>query len=239
MADPTLTLALKGSVKAATAIKALLDPNAHLDGEITSYLLDEIPRLHSLLARFEKKIEEAEARGLTPKDAMLLTHHVIEEQKRTLDEDKRRRLSNVLINGFSWPDWDKTTHRLMVRLTAELEEEHVARLRRDVRTGEEIQEHNERHFERINREPPLSETVIRQQAAVAGAIERELVARGLLNEEQSAVPARLATRDEINNRKPAPTKIEVTRRISHLGWLLLAHLRDPEDESVATDVSRR
>ena len=80
------------------------------------------------------------ASGCTPHEANIIAHQVFEAQKRTLDDDKRRRLSNVLINGLCTEHWDKATHRLMVRLAEELEEEHVERLRLELRTIEQRQE---------------------------------------------------------------------------------------------------
>lgn len=109
-------------------LKALLDPHMRrrLDEEITLHVLSEIPRVKRLL---EERIDEVAASGCTAHEANIIAHQVIEAQQRTLDEEKRRRLSNVLVNGLCVDHWKKARHRLMVRFATELEEEHVDCLR--------------------------------------------------------------------------------------------------------------
>src|ERR1051325_2338569 len=112
----------------ASYLRALLDPNMRrrLAQEIEDHVLVELPRIVRLI---EDRCADLEARGCTPHEANIIAYQVIEAQKRTLDEEKRARLTNVLINGLAAGHWDRVTHRLMVRYAVELEEEHIERLK--------------------------------------------------------------------------------------------------------------
>lgn len=190
-----------------------------LDEEIITHVLSEIPRIKRLL---EERIDDVAASGCTAHEANIIAHQVIEAQQRTLDEQKRRRLSNVLVNGLCAEAWSKARHRLMVRLASELEEEHVDVLQR----------------------APL---VPRRGYTVVGmrrALERELISRGLLVEEAKQVPnpkwkpppapkmdARggiVMPRDSRRERLPEFIE-EISVRRSDLGRDFLEHLRDPEE----------
>jgi len=195
-------------------LAAKLDPNMRrqLDEEITLHVLSEIPRIKRLL---EERIDDVAASGCTPHEANIIAHQVIEAQQRTLDEDKRRRLSNVLLNGLRVEHWDKARHRLIVRLASELEEEHV-----------ECLQH--------------AWTRRRATGAVQRAIERELFSRGLLDEESKEIPNPRWRAPAVDGQgrklrqagllqEHVPEFIdEKSVRISDLGREFLDHLRDPE-----------
>src|SRR4051794_19625837 len=136
-----LTIASKAGKSVLKYITTMMDPELRraLDQEIESFVLSELPRIHRLI---EERIDQVQAAGCSVEEALIIAHQVYEAQKRTLDAGKRRRLSNVLVNGLATPQWDKARHRLMVRLTEELEEEHIDRLRREVREPEEIEAEN-------------------------------------------------------------------------------------------------
>lgn len=134
MADALTTA--KTATTVIGLLNKLLDPNKRraLDAAITEHVLAEIPRVVQVLT---ERIAKLSASGCTPEEASIIAYQVFEAQKRTLDGDKRRRLSNVLINGLCSPQWDRATHRLMLRFTDELEEEHIQRLRWEARTKQE------------------------------------------------------------------------------------------------------
>lgn len=230
MGEPvSLTFLQKGAVAATGYLKSLLDPNKRrlLDEQIITHVLEEIPRIVRLL---DERVADVRASGCTPEEANIIAHQVVEAQKATLDADKRRRLSNVLINGLLTPRWDKVKHRLLIRLTAELEEEHIAVLRREIRTSAEIQQ-EERAARSLtqNGETYLQAiATFREQQAIAIALDRELLARGLMNE---VTKPKLKMQDFNSSReRRAVENVELVTRtsISSLGRDLLEYLRDPE-----------
>ena len=106
--------------------------------------------------------------------------------KRTLDEEKRARLTNVLINGLAAHHWDKVTHRLMVRYAVELEEEHIERLK--TYASDEFHPHAETEAARKAEEERLNldgDAAFRHwtlRDEVNRALDRELLGRALLEE---------------------------------------------------------
>lgn len=205
-------------------IDAVLDPGKHraLDAAITAHLLSELPRTRRLLL---ERMGWIAASGCTPIEAQAITYQVIEEQKRTLDPDKRRRLTNVLVNGLQEEEWDKAKHRLLIRLVSEIESEHVMVLNGLAggrRLGQpEIDESTLSPEEQVRRAMTWK--------AIRPALVRELIARGLITEmTDSKVTA---------SPYPAPgqtvgrPKVELNQRtaISELGRELLELLRDPDE----------
>jgi hypothetical protein len=211
-------------------IDALLDPdpgsNRKLDAAFREYVLSELPRLRHLLL---ERMDRIAASGCTPLEAQAITYQVIEEQKRTLDPDKRRRLTNVLVNGLQEEGWDKVKHRLLVRLASEIEGEHIFVLnnfmngllaRKPIPT--DLPEDERRRREATWRE-------------IFPVLVRELVARGLIIE----------TTDSKIKESPYPRpgrtagdpKLEVKQKteLSHLAGDLLKMLRDPEDGPTEPD----
>ena len=231
---------VKDGVKLGVAIRKAMDPGRSraLDKAVTEHILEEIPRIVRLL---QERINEVNASGCTWEDVKIISEQVFDAQRRTIDQDKRRRLSNVLINGFCAPAWDKATHRLMVRLTAELEEEHVERLQRAATRT--FQGFVGRQRPRlgvgviIDDDPALQHLpqnergqIYMERKAVGRGIERELIARGLMDEVTQEIP-RLASREETNKKiKPTP-RTELVPRISALGRRFLDYLKDPEQPS--------
>lgn len=207
-------------------------------------MLSEIPRVKRLL---EERIADVEASGCTPEEANIIAHQVIEEQKRTLDEEKRRRLSNVLISGLCAKQWEKSRHRLMVRLAAQLEEEHIEHLHGQARTPEYLERRKLEREARSKLSIKEREKASRRDdelAPVRDAIERELISLGLLTEITEQVPNSRwkepplptlnrdgkLTRERRNTfDKREPEFVDKTHvRIALLGHQFLRHLRDPE-----------
>jgi hypothetical protein len=227
MSEALVKVGLSAGKSVLSFLKTWLDPDmrARLDNEITMHVLSEIPRIMRLL---DERIDDVVASGCTPHEANIIAHQVIEAQQRTLDEEKRRRLSNVLVNGLCAKEWSKARHRLMVRLASELEEEHVEVLKQA--------------------------SLFPRRWIAAGtmrrALERELISRGLLEEETKQVrnpkwkapPApKLDARGGIV--MPRPTREErvpefideISVRRSDLGREFLEHLRDPEAATPSDD----
>lgn len=218
-------------------LKGQADPEgrAWLAKEIENHLLSELPRLSALIS---ERCADLEARGCTHYEAMIIVHQVIEEQKRTLDGEKRARLTNVLVNGLAADRWDKVTHRLMLRYAIALEEEHVDRLKSyasefvsaaeaaAIRAAEEVRlglEHDSddafRHWQ--------------QRYAVEDALDLELLGLGLLKEARMSRGAVL-----VSNSRPGPSRLiggdDVRIQIAALGHTFLAYLRDPSQPSNPT-----
>jgi hypothetical protein len=152
--------------------------------------------------------------------ANIIAYQVIEAQKRTLDDEKRARLTNVLINGLAAHHWDKVTHRLMVRYAVELEEEHIERLK--IYASDEFHPYAETEAARKVEEERLNldgdaafrHRTLRDQAN--RALDRELLGRMLLDE-QRMVP------------KPGRGNLveDVRMRLTALGETFLEYLRTP------------
>jgi len=219
----SIVLAKQG-LKVVSELRKRLDPNKRLAETTMDAVWDQLDYIYGQL---EQRIAEVSASGCRPDEVVILAHQMIEATKRTADEEKRRRLADVFVNGLCMPDWDKVTHRMMLRFADELEEEHVARLARDVRTKEEILRDNE---EAANNKPDWPGTdeyqaLVRKRNAVQDAIEQELIARKLLD-----VPEPLS--DEEKNR---PINRVMSRRgpwISVLGRMFLEHVRGPEGKAI-------
>jgi hypothetical protein len=218
----------KGAVSSVVSyLKGQLDPDKRrrLDQEIQDYVLAELPRIVLLL---EERCADLEARGCTPVEAVTLAHQVIEAQKRTLDEEKQARLTNVLINGFAAHHWDKVKHRLMVRYVVELEEEHIERLK--AYASDEFRSHAETAAARRAEEERLhiegDDAVFRHwtlRGQINRALDRELLGRGLLDEQrQPRMVAKRGTRGDVL------VKNEVMQvRLTALGETFLDYLRTP------------
>jgi hypothetical protein len=227
-----LTLASKGGGAVFAYLRSLLDPGLRrqLDEEITNHVLSEIPRIVRVL---EARIHDVSASGCSVHEANIIAHQVLEAQRRTIDDDKRRRLSNVLINGLCSPAWSKALHRLLVRLTSELEEEHIAVLRWYAATPEE-----RNALDALENEPsPMVETAPgvkewrptaehRKRWDLHDALVRELVSRALVLE----IPTPKITRPTGEPHSKAVNDVELdwNNEIAPLGLTLLEHLRDPE-----------
>lgn len=226
-----LELAGKVAVgKVTSYLKTLMDPEKRrlLEEQTMEHLLEELPRMHRLI---EERCADLEDRGCTHVEANIIANQVIEAQKRTLDEDKRRRLTNVLVNGLAADAWDKRTHRLMVRLTIELEEEHIEKLRLHLDAAERFvsfREKTERQAAEEARWPVEDEQERHRRRglheAVGDALDRELVTAGLLNEWRT-------TGGHHTTLGQQQTVVDVTLRITNLGRLFLQYLREPEGES--------
>lgn len=212
---------------ASSYFKALLDPKMRrrLDTEIQNHVLAELPRIVHLL---EERCADLEARGCTPREANIIAYQVIEAQKRTLDEEKRARLTNVLVNGLAADHWDKVTHRLMVRYAVELEEEHIERLKaygpNEFRCYAEAERERKAEEERLHLD---GDTALRHwmlRDAVNRALDRELLGRALLEEQR---------KPQIDLRRGSPNDVivgkeEVRTRVTELGATFLKYLQTPE-----------
>lgn len=229
-----LTLASKAGSAAFAYLKAMLDPGLRrkLDEEIANHVLSEIPRILRVL---EARIQDVSASGCTVQEANIIAHQVIEAQQRTLDEEKRRRLSNVLINGLSSPRWDKAKVRLLIRLTSELEEEHIALLQWYAATREEREAMDAQRNEpspMVETSPGVKEwrpTVDHEERwALEDALQRELVSRALLVETTTPQIVRpVGEEDEVRGYVDS-VKLDWSHEVAPLGRSLLEHLRDPE-----------
>lgn len=208
---------LKWGLAGLRELKARIDPNKRLEELREEYVLEEFPRIFAVM---ETRLNEIAGAGCTPQEVVILIHQTLESGSRTLDEEKRKRLFNVLVNGLCAKQWNKVQHRLMLRYASDLEEEHVDQLRRTTAFG------------RGHAIGPLRR-----------AIERELISRGLLEEKTKQVrnpkwkppPAPkldgrggiVVPRDRRGERIPEFID-EISVSQSDLGRQFLEHLRDPE-----------
>ena len=227
LASNAAAIAVTGSPDPGSIVNFLwswFDPGRRrvLEEQMMEHVLEEIPRVAKLL---EERIEDVRASGCGHEEANVIAFQVIEAQQRTLDDEKRRRLSNVLVNGLCKAPWNKVEHRLMVRLTSQLEEEHIARLRWEVRTFEE---QVAAAAARARPEQPLPSLRERQvRTSVSNAIERELVSLGLLNEKIKP-KVTLQKHERVGQpRTVSDVAMESKLSISHLGLALLEHLAEP------------
>lgn len=225
-----MSLALTAGKAVGSYLVALLDPNKRrqLEQAIEDHVLLELPRIVRLL---EERCADLEARGCTPYEANVIAYQVIEAQKRTLDEEKRARLTNVLINGLAADRWDKVTHRLMVRYAVELEEEHIERLKAYV--SDEFHSYAEAEAARKAEEERLhldGDAAVRHwmlRDEVNRALDRELLGRALLVEERKP---RMVPRRVLRPGIPGGVVVgaeEVQTRITELGATFLQYLRAP------------
>jgi hypothetical protein len=222
-----MSLTLTVGKATVSYLVALLDPGKrrHLEQAIEDHVLAELPRIVGLI---EERCSDLEARGCTPVEANVIAHQVIEAQKRTLDVEKRARLTNVLINGLAAHHWDKVTHRLMVRYAVELEEEHIERLK--AYTSDEFQSYAEAQAgrkaeeERLHLDGDAADRHWMLRDQVSRALDRELLGRALLEEERK-LPRTVS--------RPGPRgsavvgNEEVRTRITELGSTFLEYLRAP------------
>jgi hypothetical protein len=210
----------------ASYLRAQLDPNMRrrLAQEIEDHVLAELPRIVRLI---EDRCADLEARGCTPHEANIIAYQVIEAQKRTLDEEKRARLTNVLVNGLAAVRWDKVTHRLMVRYAVELEEEHIERLKTyasdefcpDAKTAAARKEEEERLH--LDGDAAVRHWMLRDE--VNHALDRELLGRGLLKEvRRSRMVPKPGTRGDV---RIAAEEVQIL--ITELGATFLEYLRTP------------
>lgn len=218
------------------SLKKSLDPNKRLADTTTETILEELARIHRLM---NEHIAEIAASGCTPVEAHVIAYQAVEAMKRTAEQEKRRRLSNVVVNGFRQPKWHKATHRLMVRLTDELEEEHVLRLHQGrPHMSEQMgpnnpKEHNARVFREMKARQEENTQIETAIAPVRDAIERELIARGLIDESMQTRMGLKLTQAQLRAREEARGRVEElvpVRRVSKLGYMFLEYLRDPESE---------
>lgn len=215
-----------------------LDPDDRkaLDDATIAHVLEEIPRITRLL---NARIDEVASSGCSVEEACIIAHQVFDAQRSTVDREKRRRLSNVLVNGFRGAEWSIARHRLMLRLTAELEEEHIDYLRQEARTFEERWRDSRHGAPAGSRGPSAfgSEgmSLATDRDAVRTGLERELVARGLLVEVTTPRIKRQKLEVIRGGDRPAVEDVELqrTRTLSRLGRMLLEHLRDPEADPSA------
>jgi len=241
MSDLGLTLSAV-SKAGLSYLKAILDPGLRrkLDEEITAHVLAEIPLVLHLL---EERIEDVRASGCSVHEANIVAQQVFEAQRRTLDGAKRRRLANVLVNGLSSPRWGLAKHRLLIRLTSQLEEEHITVLRWYARTPEEEQQpeatgaFSERFTEvqigpnayRITQTPEQCERTDLEEA-----LAQELISCGVLLE--TPKPKVHRDQDELYRRgRVEDVELEWEREVTSIGRALLAHLRDPDLQNAATN----
>lgn len=230
-------LVSKGGGVAFGYLKAILDPSLRrkLDEEITNHVLSEIPRILRIL---EARIQEVQASGCTVQEANIIAHQVVEAQQRTLEEEKRRRLANVMVNGLCAPRWDRVRVRLLLRLTSELEEEHITLLQRYAMSPEE----RAAIAARDAHAPTMVETEAGQRVwrpspehverwELTDALTRELVSRALVLEIPSAKVIRSFGGFEESPGAGEDVEIDWANEIAPLGLSLLEHLRDPEAPS--------
>jgi hypothetical protein len=228
-----LSLAVKTGTALLRTLRGWIDPNRGIEEATDAFVLEELPRIVALL---DSRAAEIQASGCTHEEAKIIAHQVIEAQRRTIDPDKRRRLSNVLVNGLCDPNWNKAKHRLLIRLTSELEEEHIAELRYYTQTPEERQ----REAAARPQEPsamvetspgkhewkPTREQ--RERWAVGDALVRELISRGLLLETPSPKIVRPSSHDDPDEHFVDDVELDWSTEVSELAYTLLAHLKDPE-----------
>ena len=199
-------------------VGSLLDPDRRIQlaAMITDYVLSELPRMKRLL---EQRCQAIEASGCSPVEAQIIAFQTIEAQKRTLDDEKRRLLTNVLVNGLCVARWNKAKHRLLIRLTSELEPEHIERLR----------QLTQRNYIGMRRWPELSEEEESERLEawreITPALTGELVARGLIDEKLESKRSGARAIGE----RAGDLKLETKHEIAKLGRELLDHLRDPDD----------
>lgn len=232
MSGPLVPLGKRAGSAAIKYLSARLDPNKSraLDEEITAYVLAELPRLKQLI---DERFAQIEASSLTHEETLIIIHQTFDSMQRTLDQEKRRRLTNVLVNGLC-ASLDKVKLRLLIRLTAEIEEEHIEVLRLEARTPDE-------RLRDLQARPPGPTIIptpreVYEEQAIGRALDRELVARGLLSENikpKVKTQAFQSTGDRL-----AVEKVELETRItiSKLGRDLLAFLRDPPPAADAAGV---
>jgi hypothetical protein len=228
--DPGAALAKKAGSTLLGFLKNYADPDKRkaLDAEITNYLLSEVPRIILLI---EERDRELRAAGCTPLEAQVIAYQTLEDQKRTLDTEKRARLTNVLVNGLCDSKRDAVKHRLLLRLTSELEEEHIDRLRRYTMDAHQLRAQAPTEPYSLDRE---YQERLRESNAVEDALRRELVARGLL--EQETKPKLKKQRVEVAGQTPLVEDLELvtTTNITRLGRALLEYLKDPAPPSNPT-----
>lgn len=232
-------LVIKQGIGVLKLLRSYLDPGKRhaLEEAVTDHVLSEIPRILHLL---EDRIDRVHASGCTPEEASIITYQVIESQQRTLDEEKRRRLSNVLVNGLCVPRWDRRLHRLLIRLTAEIEEEHIALLQwYGADTPEERARIHAAQRDEPSRFVEMSPNVWnytpegRKQADLEEALTRELISRGLLVETTEAKVRREHEEEHFDKGLVDDVELEWDQSISSVGRSLLAYLADPEAASAA------
>ena len=187
----------------------------------------------------QERLADIQASGCSPEEACIIAYQVVEAQRRTLDDEKRRRLSNVLLSGLCQQHWDKSKHRLLLRLTSELEEEHIAMLRWYAQSPEERSREREARDEKplfVEMSPgvlgPTPEG--RELMAVEDALMRELVSCGLLIETQEAHVTQEPLDDEeifTGRGRVQDVAFDWSTEISPLGRALLAHLEEPASHS--------
>lgn len=158
---------------------------------------DDVGRLRQQLGEVVSSLSDEVRAKIDPVEAMELTMQTVANMGRTARQEKRQRLANVLVNGLREP-WDGARLRLLERLADQLEEEHI----------EVLQRKASRTRKREAREE--SPSARRERQAVADALERELIAFGLLAEDDKA------------ERKSRSVSI------SALGELFLAFVKDPD-----------
>lgn len=208
-------IVLAGAKLAIKKITAILDyeMSRALDAEITAHVLSEIPRLLSLL---QERIHEIDAAKCSPEEVQIIVYQAIDEQRRTLDGDKRRRLTNVLINGLTAEERDLAEHRLLLRATGELEEEHIDILAR-WNAAPTLPP------EQANLYPPPEHLL--RASEVRQALIRELVRLGMLTQKTSTEQKRGMRKA---GERSGQVELTTTTQLSRLGARFLKFLRDPE-----------
>lgn len=86
-------------------------------------LADELQRLHQMLS-------DIRATSATPEEAYEIALNVMQCYPRTLRREKRKLLTNVLVNGLASELWDGEKEPYFARAMIELEPEHIDTLRR-------------------------------------------------------------------------------------------------------------
>jgi hypothetical protein len=200
---------------------SLADPNKRkaLQQAIEDHVLEELPRMASMI---NNRIDEVVASGCSVQEASIVAYQVIESQKRTLDEEKRRNLSLVLVNGLCAQPYDKVKHRLMVRLTTELEVDHVERLRSASRSETLAGRTQMRSRQSIG-----ATDAERDERSLRNALDRELISRGLMEEKIKPI-VKMHKREAMS--QPATVEnveLQTSIKITRLGLALLDYLAEP------------
>lgn len=214
IAEASVT-SLPGIGSAIEFIAGFGDPGrrAAIEAATTAWVLEELPRHRRLI---EQRAAEIAAAGCSAEEVMALASQTMEAQRRAFYGHKRRALTNVLVNGLCVKERESARHRLYLRLTSELEAEHIAILGTYVGPVSGALS------------PSTRDHVDLRHSDTGRALARELIARGLLFEDMNieldaAEPAR-------RGRPQAAPKVKtkVATDVTWLGRDFLEHLRDPD-----------
>jgi hypothetical protein len=121
---------LPAPIKAA--IELLRDsigpPN--LEKVATEMLQEDVVRLHRQMVQLNHRLTDEVRVKMDPIETLELVTQTLTNMARTASRDKRRAMSNVLVNGLDRVDVSALERRLFVRATADLDMAHIDLLRR-------------------------------------------------------------------------------------------------------------